>query len=272
MRAIKWFVLLACWPMISWSLELGEQIEYRKSVMKTLDEGVVAYRSALQLGASRAEIAKHLKVLALTSGQIKAAFEPRVDGGYAKADVWKKWADFSRRADTQSAKFAQLSELAASGVLSPINPDPTSALGCVACHNAYRLPVESRVASAPRSPAGADPVAYRQQIMRVIDAQTSAIGQILAGTVSEDGFASHLEVVSLMASVAFAAFERGPPGGASLPNVWNEKTNFLGAMQEFSDNALKASRIARQNGKDAAAVAVIDALPCRQCHDVYRRK
>jgi hypothetical protein len=43
-------------------------------------------------------------------------------------------------------------------------------------------------------------------------------------------------------------------------------------MQDFSDNALKASRIARQDGKDAAAVMVIDALPCRQCHDVYRRK
>ena len=71
MRAIKWFVLLACWPMISWSLELGEQIEYRKSVMKTLDEGVVAYRSALQLGASRAEIAKHLKVLG-AAGLIEA--------------------------------------------------------------------------------------------------------------------------------------------------------------------------------------------------------
>lgn len=120
--------------------------------------------------------------------------------------------------------------------------------------------------------AGADPVEYRQQIMRSIDAQTSAIGQILAGTIPEDNFASHLEVVSLSASLAVAAFERGVPGGDTLPKAWQENVKFLRAMQEFSDNAAKAARIARQEGKDAAAVAVIDALPCRQCHDVYRKK
>jgi len=271
MRIGKWVVLLACCSSIGWSVEPGEQIEYRKSVMKTLDEGVVAYQTALKLGAPQSEISRHLKSLALTSGQIKKAFEPRVEGGYAKPDVWKKWSDFSKRADAQSARLMQLSELAASGSLSGGN-DPKTALGCSGCHDAFRQSSAKTASSATKAAQTADSIEYRQQLMRVIDAQTSAIGQILSGTIPEDNFASHLEVVSLTASLASGAFDRGAPGGEALPKVWQEKARFLRTMQDFSENAIKASRTARQDGKDAAAVMVIDALPCRQCHDVYRRK
>ena len=269
MRIAKWIIFLASCSTVGWAVEPGEQIEYRKSVMRTLDEGVVAYQTAVQLGAPQAELAKHLRVLALTSGQIKKAFEPRVEGGYAKPDIWKKWADFSKRAETQNSKLMQLSESTAP--FSGAN-DIKTALGCGGCHDAYRQPV-AKTANAARKVSGAiDSIAHRQQLMRVIDAQTSAIGQVLSGTIPEDNFVQHLEVVSLTASVASSAFEKGAPGGDTLPRAWQEKTKFLRMMQDFSDNALKASRIARQDGKDAAAVMVIDALPCRQCHDVYRRK
>jgi cytochrome c556 len=269
MRIMRWIILLACFSSVSGAVEPAEQIEYRKSVMKTLDEGLMAYQTATQLGVPQSEIAQHLRALALTSGQIKKAFEPRIEGGYAKPDVWKKWSEFSKRAESQSSKLMQLSTSAASGSLPGANELKT-ALGCVGCHEAFRQPA-AKSATASRTPA-TDPIAYRQQLMRVIDAQTSAIGQILSGTIPEDSFAVHLEVVSLTAGLATGAFERGTPGGDTLPRAWQEKTRFLRLMEDFSGNAIKASRIARQDGKDAAAVMVIDALPCRQCHDIYRKK
>lgn len=125
---------------IASAIEPQEQIEYRKSVMKTLDEGVAAYRSAVELGAPSAELAKHLKLLSLTSGQIKKAFEPRVEGGRAKTDVWKKWPDFVKRAESQGTRLRQLSDSVASGAVSTKSIDLNAALGCAGCHDAYRRP------------------------------------------------------------------------------------------------------------------------------------
>jgi cytochrome c556 len=272
MPVFKWVtLLLACCSSLALAVEPGEQVEYRKSVMKTLDEGVTAYRTAVQLGVPQSELAKHLRLLALTSSQISKAFEPRIDGGQAKPDVWRKWSEFSKRADSQSAKLMQLAESGAVGSLSGAN-SPENALGCDACHEAFRRPTARQASAAKKSSGSADSVEYRQQLMRVIDSQTSAIGQILSGTIPEDNFPSHLEVVSLTAELASREFEKGVAGGATLPRAWQEKARFLRMMQDFSGNAIKASRIARQDGKDAAAVTVIDALPCRQCHDVFRKK
>ena len=271
MRIIKLITLLACFPPMTWAVEPGEQIEYRKSVMKTLDEGLVAYQTAMTLGAPHSEIALHLRVLALTSGQIKRAFEPRIEGGYAKPDIWKKWSEFSKRAESQSARLMQLSASAASAPLPTAN-DLKTALGCVGCHQTFRQPVAKSASDLRASSETAGSIQHRQQLMRVIDAQTSAIGQILSGSIPEDSFAVHLEVVSLTAGLATGVFQKGVPGGGTLPRVWQEKGRFLRLMEEFSGNAIKASRIAQQDGKDAAAVMVIDALPCRQCHDVYRKK
>lgn len=271
MRVLKWIILLACCSSLAQAVEPGEQIEYRKSIMKTLDKGVVAYQSAVQLGVPPAEIAKHLQVLAMTSGHIKKAFEPQVEGGYAKADIWKKWADFAKRADNQSAKLTQLSESVGAGRVLGAN-DLKAALGCAGCHESFRQPIAKTKSAVRKLGQEVDSIEYRQQLMRIVDAQTSAIGQILSATVPEDNFATHLEIVSITASLASSAFERGAVGGDTLPRAWEEKDRFLQMMQDFSGNALKASRIAQQDGMAAAAVMVIDALPCRQCHDVYRQK
>lgn len=273
MDVSRWLLLVMLGMSASttgFAVEAGEQIEYRKSVMKTLDEEMAAYRSAAELNAPPAVLAKHLKSLAMTSGQIKKAFEPRVEGGRAKGDIWKKWPDFMKRAESQALKLQQLSESAGAAGATAASIDLKSALGCSGCHEAYRNPLAS--GSPEVRTAGANPIDYRKQIMRSIDAQTSAIGQILSGTISDENFASHLEVVSINAGLANTAFERVAQGGDALPKVWQDHAKFLRTMQEFSDNAAKAAKIARQDGKDAATVAVIDALPCRQCHEVYRRK
>jgi hypothetical protein len=34
----------------------------------------------------------------------------------------------------------------------------------------------------------------------------------------------------------------------------------------------RVARLARENGKDAALAVVLDALPCKSCHDLYRNE
>ena len=126
-------------------------------------------------------------------------------------------------------------------------------------------------------PAGAhcddqDTVDYRQHIMRAMDAQTAALGQILAEMVTDDNFVSHLDVIAINAQMALSSFEKPVEGGEALPKVWEDWDDFAAKMNAFSDEIIIAAQIVRDKGRAAAMGNVMDALSCKECHDVYRKK
>ena len=41
-------------------------------------------------------------------------------------------------------------------------------------------------------------------------------------------------------------------------------------MKDFADKSAEMAKIAREQGGDQAALHVIEALPCKGCHDDYR--
>jgi cytochrome c556 len=117
-----------------------DTIDYREHVMKTLGAQANAIALIVQnkLPADdAANLATHLKILALTASTAKAAFKDNVPGGEAKPAVWSNWADFSKRMDELAANTADL-EKSGDGGPSAVAAKLQTALTCKGCHDQYR--------------------------------------------------------------------------------------------------------------------------------------
>ena len=115
-----------------------------------------------------------------------------------------------------------------------------------------------------------DVVDYRQHIMKSLEHQTAALGQILSGAGPTENTLAHIETLALTASIALKSFEAKVPGGAAKPEVWKDWSDFSKKMKDFADKSAEMAKVGREQGAEQAAMLVIEALPCKSCHDVYR--
>ena len=115
-----------------------------------------------------------------------------------------------------------------------------------------------------------DVLEYREHIMKSLEHQTAVLGQILSGAGPTENTVAHMQTLALTASIALKSFEAKVPGGAAKPEVWKDWADFSKRMQDFADKSAEMAKIAREQGADQAALHVIEALPCKGCHDVYR--
>jgi cytochrome c556 len=115
-----------------------------------------------------------------------------------------------------------------------------------------------------------DVVDYREHIMKSLEQQTGALGQILSGVGPAEDAVAHMEVIALTASIALKSFEPKVPGGSAKAQVWKDWPDFARRMKDFADKSAEMAKIGREQGADQAAMKVIEALPCKGCHDIYR--
>jgi|SRR5882724_373225 len=113
-------------------------IDYRQHVMNTLNEQAAALGQILSTVIPDDNVVGHLDAIALAASTALKAFEPRVPGGEAKPEVWKDWADFSRRMNEFAQKTAQASKDAHSGKKDEVLTNILDALSCKSCHDVYR--------------------------------------------------------------------------------------------------------------------------------------
>ncbi len=113
---------------------------------------------------------------------------------------------------------------------------------------------------------------YRQQIMRTMDAQVTAIGQVLTKTVPNDNIVSHFEVLLATTIQAKTAFKHKALGGEALPAVWDEWEHFSGLLDSAETEIQATITRIKDVGPDAAWDASLSALACKSCHDTYRKK
>jgi cytochrome c556 len=117
-----------------------------------------------------------------------------------------------------------------------------------------------------------DVIAYRQEVMKTMGAQSTAIGMILAGMVPDKLLYTHFEVLLNTIRQAKLAFEPNVPGGNALPAVWEKHADFMAKLNEAEANTLKAIEIAKKDGAGGqSGEAAIGALSCKGCHDVYKK-
>jgi len=115
-----------------------------------------------------------------------------------------------------------------------------------------------------------DVIEYRQHIMKALNEQGASLGMVMSYAVPDDNTVAHFQAIALMAKTALEAFEPNIQGGESKPEVWKQWPDFSKRMKEFAQNSEMVAKLGAAQGKEVAMNHVLDALPCKACHDVYR--
>ncbi len=118
-----------------------------------------------------------------------------------------------------------------------------------------------------------DVVQYREAVMKTMNEQVAALGEIASEVVPDDNLVAHMNILALTASTALKAFEPKVPGGEAKPEVWANWADFSKRMTAFAQETAAGAKIAKEQGKDAALVQLINyADSCKGCHDMYRQE
>ena len=113
-------------------------IDYRESVMKALKEQSAALGQILSGSVPDDNAVAHLNALALLASAAPKAFEPKVPGGEAKAQVWANWPDFSKRMNEFVQGINSAAKTANEQGKDAALGDILNALDCKSCHEVYR--------------------------------------------------------------------------------------------------------------------------------------
>lgn len=126
-------------------------------------------------------------------------------------------------------------------------------------------------ASVASSKEEADGIVFeRQNIMLQIGKDAELLGEIAAGIKPPDKLAEVTRSIADSAEAAKVAFEPSVPGGRAKPEVWTNWTDYSRRMNEFATNAKQLANLGAKGDLDGVTNGLGSALPCKECHDVYR--
>lgn len=117
-----------------------------------------------------------------------------------------------------------------------------------------------------------DPVMHRQEIMQALDDEADALGSIAARVTPPTKMLEHARNVAKLAREAQESFKPNVPGGNAKPEIWTNWADYNARMDAFVANADKMAKVAEGGDVNAVTELLVDALPCKGCHDVYREK
>ena len=60
------------------------------------------------------------------------------------------------------------------------------------------------------------------------------------------------------------------PGGRAKAEVWSNHADFMQRMETFARNADAMAKAGETGDLAAVTGLMVAAMPCKQCHDVYR--
>lgn len=113
-------------------------IDYRRHIMDTLKAQTAALGMIMSGAIPDDNVVAHIDILAATAATALKSFEPKVEGGDAKAEVWAHWDDFSARMNDFAAKTAAMSKMAHEKGKDEALLQAMDALTCKQCHDTYR--------------------------------------------------------------------------------------------------------------------------------------
>lgn len=112
-------------------------IDYRKHIMQTLHAQTSALGMIMSGAIPDDNVIAHIDTLAITAATALKSFEPKVEGGDAKPEVWTNWEDFAARMNEFAAKTAQMAKTAHEQGKDEALLQAVDALSCKGCHDDY---------------------------------------------------------------------------------------------------------------------------------------
>jgi cytochrome c556 len=140
-RSAKIFgvIALVASPLVTMAAPTDKEVvEYREHIMNTLNEQAGALGEILSNAIPDDNVISHLDAIALTASTALKAFQPKVQGGEAKPDVWANWPDFSKRMTEFARKTAEMAKMGHDQGKDAALSEVLDALSCKSCHDTYR--------------------------------------------------------------------------------------------------------------------------------------
>jgi cytochrome c556 len=131
-------VMVMSAPMAARAADDKDVIDYRQNIMKALDAQTAAIGMIVSTQIPEDNLVSHAEAIAMLAKQVKKSFEPKVQGGEAKPEVWTEWADFSKKIDEFVAGTEQMAKNAKTGGIPVVTEQMVAALTCKGCHDTYR--------------------------------------------------------------------------------------------------------------------------------------
>lgn len=145
------------------------------------------------------------------------------------------------------------------------------------CQHASAGSPEAGAASTPAAAAVASSadeteglIFERQQLMIQLDIDSKTLGMIASGAAPASRLAETTRSIARSAKESVDAFRAKVPGGRSKPEVWSNNEDFMRRMESFALNTERMAKLGETGNVMAVSEMMVDALPCKQCHDVYR--
>src|SRR4051812_40583523 len=98
--------LAAALPLQAWAYDDKDVVDYRQHIMKSLDEQVGAVGMIVSTQIGDENLIPHLQQVALMARVALKSFEPKVQGGESKPEVWAQWNDFSAKMNDFATRTA----------------------------------------------------------------------------------------------------------------------------------------------------------------------
>lgn len=117
-----------------------------------------------------------------------------------------------------------------------------------------------------------DPVLNRQLVMQALEDDAEALGNIAAGITPPSKMAEHARNLAQHAKESYESFKPNAPRGSAKPEVWSNWADYSKRMEVFVANSEKMAKVAETGNVSAVTELMVDAMPCKSCHDVYRTK
>jgi len=147
------------------------------------------------------------------------------------------------------------------------------ALGAIAISSAADPQTPLATTAKARSKDELDLVIFeRQQTMSQLAKDTELLGQIVAGTAPVEKLGEATDAIAKGAREASEQFKDAVPGGHTRAEAWSNNADFRQRMESFAKNADAMAKAGKTGDVGAVTSLMIEALPCKQCHDLYRER
>jgi cytochrome c556 len=114
-------------------------IDYRKHIMATLQAQVAALGMIMSGAIPDDNAVAHMDIIAQSAATALKSFEPKVEGGDARPEVWAQWDDFSARMNEFAERTAAMARTAHEKGKDEALLLAMDALTCKQCHDDYRV-------------------------------------------------------------------------------------------------------------------------------------
>lgn len=112
----------------------------------------------------------------------------------------------------------------------------------------------------------------RQNVMKQLDRDAELLGDILAGLAPTDQLGPVTASIADSAKASEELFAMKVPGGRAKDTVWTEHEAYMARLADFTRNTKRLAALGAAGDVPGVTGQLMTALPCKQCHDVYREK